>query len=325
MNRRNSFLALVLAVAPLVAPLAASADEYPNKPIRIVLGFPPGGGTDAVFRAIQVPLEKELRQTLLPDYRPGAGGTLAAERLARAQADGYTLSLVDNGPLTIAPALKQQSYDPLKSFSYISILALGGMGVILTPKQSPIRSVKDLIQQAKEAPGTIGYATSGIGSGPHLVAEMLQMTAGIKLNHIPFKGGAQVMQDIMGGQVPMAFATSASVIALRDSGRFNVLAALGPARMSALPDVPTLQELGIPVNGVVWYALVGPKGLSKPVEARLNAAVQRALQDKSVVEALRVTGYEATYIPNPKMTAQVEGDLKKWDGVARAAQIPKEQ
>jgi len=324
MNRRKSLVSLALAFNALMAPLAASAQEYPTKPVRLVLGFPPGGSADAVFRAIQGPLEKALGQSLLPDYRPGAGGTLAADRIVQSPADGYTISLVDNGPLTISPVLKDLSYDPVKSFTYIAIVSLGGTGVILTPKQSPIQSMPDLIRRAKEAPGTIAYATSGIGSGPHLVAEMLQMATGIKLNHVPYKGGAQIMQDIMGGQVPMAFASSAPVIALKDAGRFNILAALGPTRMSALPNVPTLEEQGIPVNGAVWFAFVGPAGLPKHVEAALNNAVQKSLQDKGVIEALRVTGYEATYIPNPKMTQMVQSDLKKWANVVKTARIPKE-
>lgn len=320
----KSLLSAALAIAAAALPLGAAADSYPSKPIRVILGFPPGGSADAVFRAIQVPLERELGQTLVPDYRPGAGGTLAAEKIVGAPADGYTLSLLDNGSLTIAPFLKQLAYDPIKSFSYVSIVAFGGTGVIITSKQSPVQSIPDLIRKAKEEPGSISYATSGVGSPPHLVAEMMQVATGIKLNHVPYKGGAQIMQDIMGGQVPMAFASSAPVIALKDAGRFNILAALGPNRSSALPDVPTLKELGVPVDGAVWFALVGPHNLPKQVETVLNSAVQKALKEKNVIEALRVTGYEAAYIADPKMSELVRSDLNKWGKVVKEAGIQKE-
>lgn len=314
-------LALPLANAMQCALAQAPASDWPNRPIKLVLGYPAGGAADGTARPLSPKLQSLLGQPLVFDYKPGAGATIAADYTAKAAPDGYTLHFVDNGPLAILPNGKPLGYDPLASFAPIGMGCIGGTLIVSHPSL-PARTLPELVQLAKAKPGTISYGTSGIGGGGHLAAELLQAAAGIVLVHVPYKGGNQAAADLAGGQIPLLFSSMATAIPHVEAGRIHALATTSAARASALPQVPTVAELGFPgFEASVWFALVGPAGLPAPIVRQVNAALNQALADTQVQEMIRRQGYEASTGTPEALAAQIRADHAKWGKVIRDANI----
>jgi tripartite-type tricarboxylate transporter receptor subunit TctC len=317
-----------LLAAALAAPLAgalqrafAQSRGWPDRPIKLVLGYPPGGAADGVSRPLEPKLQSMLGQTLLFDYRPGAGATVAADYTSKAAPDGYTLHIIDSGPMTILPNGKQLGYDPFKSFTPIGMVCAGGTLLVAHPSV-PANSVQELIAMAKEKPGTLSYGTSGIGGAGHLAAELLQSISGAQMIHVPYKGGSQAVTDLVGGQIPLLFSSMATAIPYVQSKKIKALAVTYPSRASALPDTPTVAESGLAgFDASVWFAMVGPAGLAGDIVTKVNQALNAALAEAAVQDALRRQGYEPVTGSAQDLAQQIRSDYDKWGKVIREARI----
>lgn len=320
-RRRLIAAALGLPLAGIAGRALAQAQPWPNKPIRIVLGYPPGGAADGLARPLESKMQGLLGQPLLFDYKPGAGATIAADITSKAAPDGYTLHFVDSGPLTILPNGKKLAYDPFGSFTPIGMGCDGGTLLVAHPSVKA-NTVQELIAAAKADPGALSYGTSGIGGGGHLAAELLQSMTGTKMTHVPYKGGSQAVADLIGGQVPLLFSSMATAIPHVKTGKIKAIAVTSSTRASALPDVPTVAEQGLPgFEASVWFAMVGPAGLPAEIVARVNEAMNAALNDPAVQEAVRKQGYEPAPGSVKAFADRIRADHEKWGKVIRDANI----
>ncbi len=317
--------ALNAAVAlPLLAAMRgalAQTQGWPDRPIRIVLGYPPGGAADGTARPLEPKLQSLLGQPLLFDYRPGAGATIAAAFTAKAAPDGYTLHFIDSGPMTILPNGKRLPYDPFESFTPIGMVCAGGTLLVAHPSVSA-KNVQELIALAKASPGALSYGTSGVGGAGHLAAELFQSMTGTRMTHVPYKGGSQAVADLAGGQVPLLFSSMGTAIPFVQSGKIKALGVTSLSRASGLPDVPTVAEQGLAgFEASVWFAMVGPAKLPAEIVAKVNAALSAALAEKGVQDAIRKQGYEPVPGSPADMARQIRIDYDKWGKVIRDANI----
>ncbi len=301
--------------------LLAQARSWPEKPIRLVLGYPTGGAADATARPLQPKLEAALGQSLIIDYRPGAGATIAVDFTAKAPADGYTLHLVDSGPLTILPNGKKLNFDPLTSLTPIGLVNGGGAVIIVNPAV-PVNNVAELVALAKATPGGLTYGTSGVGGGAHLAAELLQSVTKASFSHVPYKGGAPALVDLIGGQIPVLFSSLGSAMQYIQSGRVKPIAVTSLTRSGAIPNVPTVAEQGFAgYEATVWFGLVGPAGLPPEIVSKLNRALNAALADPGVADAMRKLGYEPITSTPQEFADRIRVDLAKWARVIKDAKI----
>jgi tripartite-type tricarboxylate transporter receptor subunit TctC len=294
---RTSWLRPLLLTLPLgLAAFGASAqaNDFPAKPIHLVVGFAPGGASDIVARLLQPELQKRLGQPIVIDNRPGANGNIANEVVARAEPDGYTLLLGNPGPLVFNPFLyKQVPVDPAKAFAPVSQLTESPM-VIVVPARSPLKSVADLVSQAKAKPGGLAYGSAGNGSSMHLAGATLQMRTGAALVHVPYKGSGPAITDLLGGQLDfMPDSRSTTMPFIRD-GRLRALAVTGERRVADLPDVPTVAEAGVPNFKVTtWLGVVAPAGTPPAVIRRLHEAFSETLKQPAIKTRLDELGTNA--------------------------------
>lgn len=319
--KRRTLLALGAATLA-VAGTAHGQDAYPNRPIRIVYPYPPGGGGDIVARLVAEKMRGDLGQPVVIENRPGAAGNIGAEAAARAPKDGYTV-LLTAGALAIAPSVYQRlSFDPLRDFVGVAQLALVPL-LIVTRPDSPLNSVADLVALARREGDKVIFASFGNGSPPHLVGESIQQSTGVTMTHVPYRGGSQAMPDILSGAVTVAILDVVSMAPHVAAGRLKALAITGPRRTPALPEVPTLSESGVPFEAVGWHAVFAPTGTPEPIVERLNAAFVRAVNQPDVKEAIIAGG---SLPVDPPLTAkqwteQFRRDVETWAAVARAANV----
>ncbi len=309
-----------IAVAALL-PFAVHAQDYPTKPIRVLVPFAPGGVMDLTARSIAAPLGDSLGQSVIIENRPGGGGNIGTDAAARAPADGYTLMMLgDNN--TIAPALYSKlNHDVIKDFAPITNLVTGSHIFVAHPSL-PANNVKELIEYAKAHPKELSYASPGTGTAQHLGAEMFKAMAGnLQITHIPYKGGGQAIGDIVGGQVKFAVLGLAPVIPHLKAGRLKALGVTGKRRVAVLPDVPTIAESGLPeFETLQWYGVVAPAGTPTPVIAKLHAELLKASRAPAFVERLSGAGMDVVTSPQPDDYARfIRADLAKWPAVVKAA------
>lgn len=320
-RRRVLAAALGLPLAGLAGSAFGQSQVWPNRPIKVVLGYPPGGAADGTARPLEPKLQEVLGQPVLFDYRPGAGATIAADFTSKSAADGYTLHFVDSGPMTILPNGKRLDYDPFASFTPIGMVCSGGTLLVAHPSV-PANNVQELIALAKAKPGSLSYGTSGIGGAGHLAAELLQEMAGIRMTHVPYKGGSQAVADLVGGQVPLLFSSMATAIPHVQTGKIKAIAVTSTTRASALPDVPTVAEQALPgFEASVWFAMVGPAKLPSAIVEKVNGAMNAALADPRVQDAIRRQGYEPVPGTPDGLARQIRADYDKWGKVIRDANI----
>src|SRR3954464_10348278 len=299
----------------------ALAQGYPAKPIRVFVGYAPGGPPDAGIRPLAKALEPLLGQTLVFEYRPGNAGGVAMEFMARAPSDGYTLYYFDSGPLTVAPHLAKVGYNNLTSFTHLGHVCGSGSLLVVHPS-TPFRTPADVIEAAKREPNKWSYGTSGVGGPHHLSGEYFKSVTGAQLLHVPYKGGGPAMTDLMGGQVPMLFSSLGPSVGAVKGGKIRALAVTSLKRSAAFPDVPTMDELGIKgFESTAWYGLLGPAGLPPEALARLTSAMQRAAQDKALTEQLNATGCDAEILAPAQTVAKIKADSAKWGNVVKEANI----
>jgi tripartite-type tricarboxylate transporter receptor subunit TctC len=314
----------VLAVTALSVSSAltstAHAQNYPVKPVRIVNPFSPGGSLDLVARTLAKSMSAELGQQVIVENRPGAGGTIGVELVAKSPADGYTLLAIQSS-ITINPSLQKNiPYDPVRDFAPISKMSSYMFFLVVHPSL-PVRSVKRLIALAKSRPGEINYASVGMGSGTHLSAELFNYMSGVKMTHIPYKGTGQVMPDLLGGQVPVHFG-STTVVPYVKAQKLVALGVSGATRSHALPDVPTIAEAGIPGYEVTaWNALFAPAGTPAPIVDRLSALVKHGMEQPDAKAVMEKQGLDVSTSTPAELGTLVKNELEKWAKVIKAAGI----
>jgi tripartite-type tricarboxylate transporter receptor subunit TctC len=303
---------------------AAFGQGYPNKPIRLVIGYAPGGSAEAGARPLARALEPLLGQPLVFDYRPGNAGGIAMEALAKAPADGYTIYYFDSGPLTIAPHLQKVGYDILKSFTHLGHVCGSGSMLVVHPA-TPFRSMQEVIELSKKEPAKWSYGTSGVGGPHHLSGEYFKNVTGAQLLHVPYKGGGPAMTDLMGGQVPMLFSSLGPVVGAAKAGKVRPLAVTSLKRSAAFPEIPTMDELGLKgFESTAWYGLLGPAGLPQEVVTRWTQALAKAAQDKATVDLINATGCDVEVMPPERTVEKIRADAAKWGGVVKDAKIKAE-
>jgi tripartite-type tricarboxylate transporter receptor subunit TctC len=300
---------------------AACAQDYPTKPIRLLVGFAPGGPTDITARLAAQHLSEALGQQVIVDNRPGAGGTVSMTSLTQAAPDGYTLSLCANGEMAISPSLRPNlPYDPLKSVAFISRIGASQLVLVVHPSL-PAKSVKDLIALAKARPGAINFASSGVGSTAHLASELFKHMAAIDIVHVPYKGAGPALTDLIGGQVQMLITGFSGAAPHIKAGRLRALGATGAKRMTAVPDLPTIGETVPGYEVTSWYGIVAPVGTPPAVIAKLHAVLAAMVHKPEVSARLVSLGIEPEGSSPQEFAEQTRREIAKWAKVVKVAGV----
>lgn len=319
---RFTRIAACLAGACLsLASLLTAAQEYPSKPVRLIVPYAPGGVLDVSARSIAIPLAQELGQQVIVENKPGGGGNIGSDLVARSEPDGYTiLMLADTN--TIAPALYSKlSYDTVRDFAPITLLASGSHVVVAHPSL-PVSTIKELVAYAKAHPGRLSYATPGTGTAQHLGGEMMKSAAGgLQVTHVPYKGGGQAINDVVGGQVQLAVLGLAPALPHIMAGKLKALGVTGRERVTVLPGVPTIQEAGLPgVETTQWLGAAVPAGTPAAVQMKLYAAFTKAVNAPSVRSVLDRIGLTVTTSTSPADFALfIRTDVQRWPAIVKAA------
>ena len=314
----------VVAFIAACATTAASAQSqpYPSRPITMLVPLQAGTAVDNVARAIAQKMSTSLGRPIIVENVPGAAGQIGTERLARAAPDGYTIGFVNDSILTMLPNLNAKlGYDPLKDLAPVSRVAGNAFGIAVNPA-FPARSLAELIAQAKAKPGEIHYASGGNGSPQHMAIEMLASAAGVKFTHVPYKGAAQALTDVLGGQVPLLAQGLGVVSVQAKAGKLRVLAVTGTERSALLPDVPTVREAGIPdFEFATWFAVVAPAGTPRAIVDLLNAEIVKAAAAADVRDALVPLGYDVAPGSPEQLTESIRAGLARMGRIIREAGI----
>ena len=308
---------LLLAAAALSAALAASAQPYPNRPVKIIVPFGPGGFTDVAARILQKELAPVLGQAVIIENRPGAGSTIGTDAVAKAAPDGYTLAMVSTAHVISPHVYKQIPYDAIKDFTPVMRLAEGPYVLAVHPSL-PVKSVAELIALAKAKPGVIDYASSGNGSSQHLVGALFCSMAGVNLNHVPYKGSNQAMNDVLGGQVKVTFAGVPNVLPNVSNGKLRALAVTTATRYAEMPDVPTIAESGVPgYDATIWLGLLAPAGTPHEIVQKLNADITRVLSTPDAKKLMASAGVDVAPSTPEQFGQLMQSELDRWGKVVR--------
>jgi len=318
----NLLSRLTTAAVALLAltSLSAAADDYPNRPVKLIIPFPAGGSNDVVGRVVAKYLSDKLGQTVYVDNRGGAGGTIGTEALANATPDGYTLGIISIAH-AVNPALYKLNYDPIKSFAPISIFATGPNVLVVNPEM-PVKSVAELLALAKQKPGELNYASAGVGSFQHLGGELFKLTANADIVHVPYKGGGPAMQDVIAGHVKIMFSSLVQTTPFIKSGQLRALGTGGAKRSVVLPDVPTIAEAGVP--GYVadnWWGIAAPANLPAPIAEKLYKAVQAALKAPELVAQFDREGATIVEMDSAAFAEYIKTEIVKWGRVVKEGHI----
>jgi tripartite-type tricarboxylate transporter receptor subunit TctC len=311
-----------LMVACLGVLCMAAAQAWPDKPVTLVVPFPPGGSTDMIARTLGPKLQEKLGGTFITDNKAGATGTIGAAMVARAPADGHTLLVTSLGPLVIAPhLLARVNYDALKEFDYLSV-AVQAPNVLVVPASSPFKSMADVMAFQKAHPDKMTFASSGNGSSDHLTAELYWLQTGTTGIHVPYKGGGPVMSDLLGAQVDSSFMNINTALPQIQAGKLRALSITSARRSPLLPHVPTLEELGVKdANVYSWQAVAAPRGLPADVKARLHGAIVSALNDPALKPKLLELGFEVVANTPEQFAAFQAAEFARWKKLIQARQI----
>jgi tripartite-type tricarboxylate transporter receptor subunit TctC len=312
--------ALVLGALTLAC-ASAWSQAYPNRPIRLIVGYPAGGASDVAARIVGQKLGERMGQPVVVDNRAGSAGNIGADAVAKAAPDGYTL-LLGTISLSVNPSLyPKMTYDPVKDLSAVSMISSTPFLLVVNP-QTPYKSTRELVDAARKSPGVINYATAGNGSGSHLFTELLDSTANIKLTHVPYKGAAPAMNDVLGNQVGVTFDNIITTLPLVKAGKLRALAVSTKQRSKVAPDIPTLDESGVPgFDATAWFGLFAPAGTPREIIARLNQEVAEAVKDPVVNEKLLALGAEPVSSSPESFSTFFKGEVAKWARVVKTAKV----
>ena len=314
---------LALTVALVLAAGAASAQQWPTKPVRFVAPFAPGGGTDFIARIAAQKLTEAIKHQVIVENRPGAGGTLGAEVGAKAPPDGYTFTVIA-GSYAVNPSLYKLSFDSANDITPVIQFSQGPF-VIVSHPSLPAKNAKELIAIAKAKPGQLNYASSGQGSITHLATELFAMMAGIKMTHIPYKGTGPAVTDTMAGHTQLLWGSAAAAVPMVKGGKLKAIGVSTMQRIAALPDVPTVNESGLKGYDVIlWHGLIGPKGLPQPIVERVNGELNKALKAKDMEEKLAADGVSPAGGTAQQFGALIKRDIDTWAKVVKQAGVKPE-
>lgn len=306
--------------ACLLAPTLVHADDsaYPKRPINLVVPFSAGGPTDAMARVLAQHLGQRLGQQVIVDNRGGAGGSIAAELVARSKADGYTLFFGTTGTMAINPSLYTTlRFDPVKDFAPVSLMATT-MNVLVVNPQLPVKTLGELVKLAKDRPGELTYGSAGNGSSNHLSGELFRTSAGIQINHIPYKGSAPALVDLLAGRISMMFDTIAQQTQNIAARKVNALAVTGPNRSPLLPDVPTAEEAGLKGFDVtIWYGVLAPQGTPEPIVNRLQREIAAVMSTDEMKARMQTDGAQAQTTTPAEFARLIKSDIEKWAPVVK--------
>ena len=312
-------IAFICGLLSLVLTAPANAQSYPNKPVRVVVPYPPGGPTDIVARVLFQQVSEATGQQFLVDNRAGAGGNIGAEIVAKSPADGYTLLIGSTAHAINMSLFKNLSYDVQKDFAPVSLLTQGPLVLVAHP-QFPANSIKEVIELAKSKSGGLNFASSGNGQSTHLSAELFNTMAGIKMSHVPYKGSAPALTDVMSGQVDVMFDTTLSAMPFVKAGKLKALGLTSPVRSPAAPDVPTIAESGLPGYEVfAWNGVFVPAGTPKAIIQQLNDQIRKAMLLPQVKDKFSAQGFAASWNSPENFGVFVKNEVDKWSRTVKAS------
>jgi tripartite-type tricarboxylate transporter receptor subunit TctC len=316
-------LLLKAAAILLALSTAAFAQDYPNRPVRLIIPFPPGGSNDVVGRVMATALSEALGKQVVVDNRSGAGGVIGTEVAANSPPDGYTI-LVISIAHAVNPWLYKLNYDPIKSFVPVGIMASGTNVLVVNP-ELPVKSVKELIDLAKKEPGKLQYASAGIGSFQHLGGELFKLEAGVDLLHVPFKGGGPSMIDIIGGHTKVMFSSLVQTTPHIKSGKLRALGTGGATRSPVLPDVPTIAEAGVPTyQAINWWGILAPVGTPQPIIDKLHAALTKVQNSPETQKQLSTEGASVMQMSSAEFGKFMQAEMTRWERVVKEGKIKAE-
>lgn len=308
------------AGAMLMACMACPAQNYPAKPVRVIVPYPPGGITDVVSRTVALEMARSFNQSFVVDNRPGANSILGVEIVARANADGYTLGTVIAAHAANQTLYPKLPFDSIKSFEQVSLLGTAPL-IMCASNGIAANSIKELVELAKSRPGQLTFASSGIGAAAHLTTELLMTTTGIKMTHVPYKGTAPALQDLMGGQISVMMDTPSSLLPQVRAGKIKVLGMASAKRIGVAPDIPTLTEGGVAVVGGTWVGLLAPAGTPRAVVDQLARAAAAAVRKPEINERFIQLGIDPVGSNSPEFTRFLRDEVAKWAKVIRDANV----
>ena len=312
----------IATIAALALAWNAGAQDYPSKPIKIIVPFPPAGGTDVLSRALAQSITNETKWTFVIDNRPGAGGNIGLDAAAKSPPDGYTIAMGQTANLAVNPALySNMPFDPLKDFAPIVLVSSQPL-IVVVSATSPYKTLAELVDAAKKNPGKVNMASAGNGTIGHIGGEIFQRRAGIRMTHVPYKGAGPAVTDLIGGSVDCLFGNTQSVGGLIAGGRLRPLAVTSPKRLATFPNVPTVAESGYPgFEAATWSGLVAPAGTPQAIVAKLNAAANKALHQKDLLDKLREDGSTPIGGTPAQFAEFIKSEHAKWGAAVRDANI----
>jgi tripartite-type tricarboxylate transporter receptor subunit TctC len=301
----------------------AQAARYPDRPIKIVVGFAPGGGTDVAARIVAQKLSEGFGQSVVVENRPGASGMIADDAVAKAPPDGYTLMLGTQTTLAVAPALYRKfNFDPAKEFVGVSMTGISPLALVVPPSL-PAQSVKDVIAMAKAKPGGLNFGSGGVGTTPHMAGELFALEAGLKIVHVAYRGEAPAINDLLGGQIQFMFSNLSATIGNVRAGTLRALAVTSAKRTPAAPDIPTVAETALPgFDAATWFSVVAPAGTPRDIVAKLNGEMKRQLTTPDTQRRFVELGMSSETSTPEELDAYIKSEIAKWSKVIRAAAIP---
>ncbi len=324
MQRREFIFALGGAAAAITGALAAAADDYPNRPITLVVNFPPGGSTDAMARILREPLSHGLGQSIVIDNRGGAGGTMGAAAAANAKPDGYTLLLSVNSSLITNKFLQRNfPFDPRTAFAPITLTSDVALVLAVHPSL-PVHDVSELIEYARTNPGKLAYGSAGIGTMHHIMGELIKQKTGIEMVHVPYRGGAPLMQDLIAGNVKVSFNTLPTALPQAQAGMIRIIAVAEKARLPELPDIPTIDETIGGVVNIGWNGLLAPAGTPAPIIDKLNAVAVAALKTPDIIAKMKLQGLHAMSSTPAEFASLIAREVDYWGAIIPAIGIQPE-
>ena len=316
---------LALALAAACIPATAVAQSYPARAVRMLVPFPPGGPNDILARVLAQKMSESAGQQFVVDNRGGAGGIIGTEMAAKAAPDGYTILLSGTAALSINPSLHAKlPYDPVKDFTPISLIATAP-SILVSHPSLPVRTVKDVIALAKQKPGQLNYASAGIGTPPHLAGELFNNLAGVKMTHVPYKGGGPALVDLLSGHVQLYFSGISSALPMVKENKLKPIAVTSAKRTAVMPEMPTIAESGLKGYEVGnWYAILGPTGMQAEVVRRLNSEIVKALASADMRKRLEELGADPVGSTPEQLAAYMNVEIAKWAKVIKSASIKAE-